>query len=191
MTAQGSSRPTPGVVRDGEQLLVPRDAVLAARCFRCGKPAAGAPLSTHLHVTNTYRRKAVSASASSVLAILDLFAYAVYVVAFLLDLPAAGRRRFRFGLCAAHRAQRYGVRWSAALAAAAAPALWLVALGLPVAEDVGALLFLGGPALLWLGAFLSGLTVGPQLAGEDGRVLRLSGAGKGFLAAYGDQAATS
>ena len=176
-------------MRDGDELIAPRDASLTDRCFRCGKPAAGKALAIHLHVTNAYHRKAISASAASVLAILDLFAYAVFVVGFLVDLPAAGRRRFQFGLCGVHRAQRYWLRWSAATAAAAAPAAWIAALGFPVPEDVGALLFLAGPILLWLAAFLSGLTVGPQLVGENAQVFRLAGAGKGFLAAYPDHAA--
>jgi len=184
MTAQGSTNPTPGAWRDGDELLAPRNALLVERCFRCGKPAVGGPLVTHLHVTNAYHRNAVSLSASSLLAILDLFAYGVFVIAFLADLPAAGRRRFQFGLCGAHRAQRYWVRWSAALAATAGPALWIGSLGFPVSEDAGVLMFLAGPILLWLAALLSGLTVGPQLVGENARVFRLSGAGKGFLAAY-------
>jgi hypothetical protein len=188
MTSQGSSDPTPGIVRDGDELLVPRGAVLSERCFRCGRPAAGKPLKTHLHVTNAYHRKATTQSAASLMAILDLIAYAVFVVAFLIDLPAAGRRRLQFGLCGVHRAQRYWLRWSAALAALAGPVLWIAALGFPVSEDVGAWLFLAGPILLWLAAFLSGLPVGPQLVGENAQVFRLSGAGKLFLAAFPDRA---
>src|SRR5664279_4066117 len=106
MTSPHAASPAAGITRNGDQIVVPRNSSFPDHCFVCGKPAVGNPIAMHLHITNRYRRNVFSITAAGWLFALDVVAYLIFIVAFIIDLPASRRRRIQFGLCARHRAKR-------------------------------------------------------------------------------------
>jgi hypothetical protein len=178
------------VTRDGDRLVVPRAASLGDRCFLCGAPAAGAPIAMRLHVTNPYHRSFHSTTGSSLLLLLDLFAYLVFAISFLIDLPASRRRRIGFGLCAAHRMRRRLWRWGAGIAVLTGAVLVPFALVYPLASGPSAALFFGGLGLIYLAVLFSNVTAGPRLVAENPNAFWLAGAGKAFAGLYPDRAGT-
>jgi hypothetical protein len=174
--------------RDGKELIVQRGADISHACFCCNQPTA-ARITRNLRCSKSgiFHRGAGS-SGGSLLFILDVIEFILFIAFVLIDIPASRKRKLTYGLCAKHLKQRRRMTLGFPLLLALGLAAWVF-----VFADINAPVYFGLPAaiigsLTLLGAaFVYFSRPGPTLAGENPKYLWLAHAGEPFLKNFPEQ----
>jgi len=174
--------PFEDVARDGDRLIVHRNADISRYCLTCAKLSDGKRIASHLRMDKS------GLGHKTPLQNLPLWFSAIefllYLSSFIFDFSASRKRKLTYGLCAAHHRQRLLMVWGLPLAVVFGIAFLSYGLASSASTYIEMPAVMIGIGLLFTVFFTTGSVPGPQLAGQNENYLWIRGVGKKFLDAH-------